>query len=126
MFEHNALELILKYTNLKESKDARLAFEALKYLASLLCHKKFSIEFINFNGLQVEFYLNICYAMLDDEVPFLKQFLFPIFRGFLRFLVQVYQPQEFQYVFITLHTAKMLLKEFVFSLNILFPTLSRK
>lgn len=53
MFEQNALELILKYTNLRESKDARLAFEALKYLASLLCHKKFSIEFINVQGLQV-------------------------------------------------------------------------
>ncbi|XP_034255066.1 DDB1- and CUL4-associated factor 1 isoform X2 [Thrips palmi] len=52
VFEQNALELILKYTNLRESKDARLAFEALKYLASLLCHKKFSIEFINVHGLQ--------------------------------------------------------------------------
>ncbi|KAK7868719.1 hypothetical protein R5R35_008241 [Gryllus longicercus] len=51
-FEHNALELILRYTNLKESKDSRLAFEALKYLAALLCHKKFSIEFINMKGLQ--------------------------------------------------------------------------
>ncbi|XP_066992783.2 protein mahjong isoform X2 [Anabrus simplex] len=52
VFEHNALDLILKYTNLKESKDSRLAFEALKYLAALLCHKKFSIEFINMKGLQ--------------------------------------------------------------------------
>jgi HIV-1 Vpr-binding protein len=53
VFEHNALELILKYTDLRESKDSRLAFEALKYLAALLCHKKFSIEFINMKGLQV-------------------------------------------------------------------------
>ncbi|KDR23940.1 protein mahjong [Zootermopsis nevadensis] len=52
VFEHNALELILKYTDLRESKDSRLAFEALKYLAALLCHKKFSIEFINMKGLQ--------------------------------------------------------------------------
>lgn len=52
VFEHKALDLILKYTNLRESKDARLAFEALKYLASLLCHKKFSIEFIHVQGLQ--------------------------------------------------------------------------
>ncbi|XP_063231311.1 protein mahjong isoform X2 [Bacillus rossius redtenbacheri] len=51
VFEHNALELILRYTNLRESKDSRLAFEALKYLAALLCHKKFSIEFINMKGL---------------------------------------------------------------------------
>lgn len=52
VFEHNALELILRYTDLRESKDSRLAFEALKYLAALLCHKKFSIEFINMKGLQ--------------------------------------------------------------------------
>ncbi|PSN42103.1 DDB1- and CUL4-associated factor 1 [Blattella germanica] len=53
VFEHNALELVLKYTDLRESKDSRLAFEALKYLAALLCHKKFSIEFINMKGLQI-------------------------------------------------------------------------
>ncbi|XP_070530641.1 protein mahjong isoform X2 [Cardiocondyla obscurior] len=52
VFEHNALELILKYINVRETKDSRLAFEALKYLASLLCHKKFSIEFLNVGGLQ--------------------------------------------------------------------------
>lgn len=52
VFEQNALDLILKYINVRETKDSRLAFEALKYLASLLCHKKFSIEFLNVGGLQ--------------------------------------------------------------------------
>lgn len=52
VFEHSALDLILKYINVRETKDSRLAFEALKYLASLLCHKKFSIEFLNVGGLQ--------------------------------------------------------------------------
>lgn len=52
VFEHNALSLILHYVNLKENRDVRLAFEALKYLAALLCHKKFAIEFINVGGLQ--------------------------------------------------------------------------
>ncbi|XP_020297842.1 protein VPRBP isoform X2 [Pseudomyrmex gracilis] len=52
VFERNALDLILKYINVRETKDSRLAFEALKYLASLLCHKKFSIEFLNVGGLQ--------------------------------------------------------------------------
>ncbi|XP_076233650.1 lisH and WD40 domain-containing protein mahjong [Calliopsis andreniformis] len=52
VFEQNALELILKYINVRETKDSRLAFEALKYLASLLCHKKFSIEFLSVGGLQ--------------------------------------------------------------------------
>ncbi|KAF5284193.1 hypothetical protein FQR65_LT00193 [Abscondita terminalis] len=46
VFAHNVLGLILNYVNVKETKEARLAFEALKYLAALLCHKKFSIEFI--------------------------------------------------------------------------------
>lgn len=52
VFEQNALDLILNYINVRETKDSRLAFEALKYLASLLCHKKFSIEFLNVGGLQ--------------------------------------------------------------------------
>lgn len=53
VFEHNALELILKYVNVRETKESRLGFEALKFLASLLCHKKFSIEFIQYKGLEV-------------------------------------------------------------------------
>lgn len=52
VFEHNALDLILYYVNIKETKEARLAFEALKYLAALLCHKKFSVEFIQGKGLE--------------------------------------------------------------------------
>ncbi|XP_049883163.1 protein mahjong isoform X2 [Pectinophora gossypiella] len=52
VFEQNALGLILGYLNVRESRDSRLAFEALKYLAALLCHKKFSIDFINMGGLQ--------------------------------------------------------------------------
>ncbi|RWS14691.1 protein VPRBP-like isoform X2 [Dinothrombium tinctorium] len=52
VFEQNALSLILHYINLNENHDIRLAFEALKYLASLLCHKKFASEFLNVGGLQ--------------------------------------------------------------------------
>lgn len=52
VFEHRALDLILNYLNIRETRDSRLAFEALKYLAALLCHKKFSLEFIQVNGLQ--------------------------------------------------------------------------
>ncbi|XP_075989036.1 lisH and WD40 domain-containing protein mahjong [Anticarsia gemmatalis] len=52
VFEQNALGLILGYLNVRESRDSRLAFEALKYLAALLCHKKFSIDFIHMGGLQ--------------------------------------------------------------------------
>lgn len=53
VFENDALELILCYANVRLTKEARLAFEALKYLAALLCHKKFSIEFIQCKGLEV-------------------------------------------------------------------------
>lgn len=53
VFEQNALELILKYVNIRETKETRLGFEALKYLAALLCHKKFAIEFIHYRGLEV-------------------------------------------------------------------------
>ncbi|RZC39992.1 protein mahjong [Asbolus verrucosus] len=52
VFENDALSLILCYVNVRATKEARLAFEALKYLAALLCHKKFSIEFIQMEGLE--------------------------------------------------------------------------
>ncbi|KAI5729591.1 hypothetical protein M8J76_004335 [Diaphorina citri] len=52
VFEKSALDLILTFISMRESKNSRLAFESLKYLAALLCHKKFSIEFINLHGLQ--------------------------------------------------------------------------
>ncbi|KAL3283033.1 hypothetical protein HHI36_006192 [Cryptolaemus montrouzieri] len=60
VFENNALKIILNYVNIRETKEARLAFEALKYLAALLCHKKFSIEFIQCKGLE---------ALLDVPRP---------------------------------------------------------
>ena len=52
MFEQNALGLILNYIDFDITRDARLSFEALKYLGALLCHKKFAIEFIGHQGLQ--------------------------------------------------------------------------
>ncbi|XP_044751258.1 protein mahjong [Coccinella septempunctata] len=53
VFENNALGIVLNYLNIRETKEARLAFEALKYLAALLCHKKFCVEFILSGGLEV-------------------------------------------------------------------------
>lgn len=52
VFEHNALQLIFRYIENLDPKNTCLAFEALKYLASLLCHKKFSLEFINNGGIE--------------------------------------------------------------------------
>lgn len=53
VFEHNALQLIFRYIEMLEPRNTCMTFEALKYLASLLCHKKFSLEFINNGGLEV-------------------------------------------------------------------------
>lgn len=50
--EHNAMQLIFQYIDNLDSKNT-LAFEALKYLASLLRHKQFLLEFINNGGLEV-------------------------------------------------------------------------
>lgn len=52
VFEQNALQLIFRYIENLDPKNTCLAFEALKYLASLLCHKKFSLEYINSGGLE--------------------------------------------------------------------------
>lgn len=53
IFEQNVMELIMRYIQNLDAKDTCLAFEALKYLASLLCHKKFSLEFISNGGLEI-------------------------------------------------------------------------
>lgn len=52
IFEHNAMDIIFSYLENVDPRDLCLAFEALKYLASLLCHKKCCIEFLSRNGLQ--------------------------------------------------------------------------
>ena len=40
------LQLLERYINVRETRDARLAFEALRLLASLFCHKKFTLEWV--------------------------------------------------------------------------------
>lgn len=51
VFEGNALELLLDYIDLEKTKDVRLTFDALKYLTSLLVHRKFALEFIEKGGI---------------------------------------------------------------------------
>lgn len=53
VFEQNAMQIIFWYIDNVDPKDTCLAFEAIKYLASLLCHKKFAIEFVAHGGLEV-------------------------------------------------------------------------
>lgn len=52
IFEHDAMDIIFNFIDKVNPKDLCLAFEALKYLASLLCHKKCCIEFLSKNGIQ--------------------------------------------------------------------------
>lgn len=52
VFESKALDLVMHYITFKGQVDLQLVFEALKYLASLLCHKKFATEFVTHNGVQ--------------------------------------------------------------------------
>lgn len=52
-FENNVMQLIFGYLENLDRRDTCLAYEVLKYLASLLCHKKFALEFISHGGLEV-------------------------------------------------------------------------
>lgn len=52
IFEQNAIEIIFFFLDNETLINSNIIFEALKYLASLLCHKKFCLEFLNKNGLQ--------------------------------------------------------------------------
>ncbi|XP_061430043.1 LOW QUALITY PROTEIN: DDB1- and CUL4-associated factor 1 [Lethenteron reissneri] len=47
-----ARELLMHYIDLRETNDTQLTYEALKYLASLLLHKKFAAEFVAEDGVQ--------------------------------------------------------------------------
>lgn len=51
IFENNAMDIIFHYLENVDPNDMCLAFEALKYLASLLCHKKCCIDFLSRNGV---------------------------------------------------------------------------
>ncbi|CAL4121266.1 unnamed protein product, partial [Meganyctiphanes norvegica] len=52
VYEYNALELIFHYINVRKTGNARLSFEALRFLGSLLFHKKFCLEFVKMGGMQ--------------------------------------------------------------------------
>ncbi|KAK5970343.1 LisH domain-containing protein [Trichostrongylus colubriformis] len=51
--EGHAMDLILEYIDLQKMLDVRLTFDALRYLTSLLVHRKFAMEFIARGGLAV-------------------------------------------------------------------------
>ena len=47
------LNLLENYISVRHTGDARLAFEALRLLASLFCHKKFTLEWVHSGGLEL-------------------------------------------------------------------------
>jgi len=51
MFELKALSYILHFIDSRKNPDIRLAFDALKFLAAFLSHKKFALEFLDHGGL---------------------------------------------------------------------------
>ncbi|RCN53505.1 LisH protein [Ancylostoma caninum] len=50
-FDGHAMDLILDYIDLERVNDVRLTFDALRYLTSLLVHRKFALEFIARGGV---------------------------------------------------------------------------
>ncbi|XP_030566338.1 protein mahjong isoform X1 [Drosophila novamexicana] len=52
-FGNNVMALIFGHLEELDRRDTCLAYEVLKYLASLLCHKKFALEFISRGGLEL-------------------------------------------------------------------------
>ena len=53
MFEQKVLDLLIYYINIRETKDARLSFEALRFCCAVFCHKKFLLEFVSQGGIQL-------------------------------------------------------------------------
>ena len=51
--ESQILTVLKKYINVKETRDARLGFEAFRLLGSLFCHKKYTLEWVYSGGLEL-------------------------------------------------------------------------
>lgn len=56
MLEHHALDVVLSYLAVDgyqhTCRDIRLLFDAIRYISSLLIHRKFAWEFISAQGIQ--------------------------------------------------------------------------
>ena len=53
IFERNIRGLLASLINVRETRDARLAFEALKLLAALFCHKRLVMDWVTNKGIQL-------------------------------------------------------------------------
>ena len=51
--DENIMDLLSDLINLRENRDARLTFEAIRFLCGLFCHKKICLEWVLSNGIQL-------------------------------------------------------------------------
>ncbi|KAH8252480.1 hypothetical protein KR032_000207, partial [Drosophila birchii] len=79
-FENNVMQLIFGYLENLDRRDTCLAYEVLKYLASLLCHKKFALEFIAHGGLEVGSLLVTLGKLISNTFFYFLQLLLKVPR----------------------------------------------
>jgi HIV-1 Vpr-binding protein len=53
VIDENVTELLARVVNLRETRDSRLAFEGLRFLCAMFCHKKICMEWVQNGGVQV-------------------------------------------------------------------------
>ena len=53
MFNEDVAGLLRPLISVRETKDARLAFESLRFLMALFCHKKFVLEWVARGGVEL-------------------------------------------------------------------------
>ena len=71
----NALK---KYINVKETRDARLGFEACRLLGSLFCHKKYTFEWV-YSGSHCIYTLVL--SSVSDPNPFFSAYMLDMDPG---------------------------------------------
>ena len=59
IFEHRIQDILMGYMNVKETRDARLSFEALRFCSALFCHKKFLLEWVGPSCGGVQLFLDV-------------------------------------------------------------------
>ena len=59
IFENKIQDILIGYLNVRETRDARLSFEALRFCSALFCHKKFLLEWVGPSCGGVQLFLNV-------------------------------------------------------------------
>ncbi len=53
IFAEDITGLTRPLINVRETRDARLAYEALRFVIALFCHKKFALEWVSRGGVEL-------------------------------------------------------------------------